>query len=156
MDTLEYAAGYLPNHVESLLRRGEDATVGCPLAIAADWGSISIIKPLVEAGARVNAYHTRLGLTALHIVCHNMDNVAFKALIQHTGEDAIDWNARTLDVKGPLQLADASFAEYGYRSTVDLQELFDILRAHVFERCEELHDGDEPFWMPGGTATAAS
>ncbi|KAI0685601.1 hypothetical protein BC835DRAFT_1421093 [Cytidiella melzeri] len=54
-----YAAEYLPNHVESLLQRGEDATVGCPLTMAANWGSISIIKPLVEAGARVNAYHTR-------------------------------------------------------------------------------------------------
>ncbi|KAI0690957.1 hypothetical protein BC835DRAFT_153399 [Cytidiella melzeri] len=149
---LEYAATVNPNHVGSLLQRGEDATMGAPLAVAVDWDNASNIKPLVEAGARVNAYN-RLGMTALHHACHQLNIDTLKALIQCAGEDEIDWDARTRDGRNfnALQVAEASPA-HSLTSTGEIQELFDILGAQIPEPYEELHDGDEPVRMPGGLA----
>ncbi|KAI0690962.1 hypothetical protein BC835DRAFT_153345 [Cytidiella melzeri] len=146
---LEYAAAYHSKHVESLLQRGEDATMGAPVAFAADWDNASNIKPLVEAGARVNAYDFR-GKTALHHACRQLKIDTLKALIQCAGEDEIDWEARTRDGRNlnALQLAKAS-PFHSLTSTSKFQQLFDILRAHIPEPYEELHDGDEPVRMPG-------
>ncbi|KAI0684873.1 hypothetical protein BC835DRAFT_589903 [Cytidiella melzeri] len=146
---LEYAAAYHSKHVESLLQRGEDATIGAPLAEAADRDNVSIFKPLVEAGARVNAYDV-IGMTALHHACRWLKIDTLKALIQCAGEDEIDWEARTRDGRNlnALQLAKAS-PFHSLTSTSKFQQLFDILRAHIPEPYEELHDGDEPVRMPG-------
>ncbi|KAI0690955.1 hypothetical protein BC835DRAFT_154792 [Cytidiella melzeri] len=145
---LEYAAIYHPNHADSLLQRGEDATMGAPVAEAADLGNLSIIKPLVEAGARVNAYN-RQGMTALHYACRWLNIDTLKTLIQ-CAEHKIDWEARTRDGRNlnALQLAEASPC-HARRSTSKVQELLDILRAHIPETHEELNDGDEPVRMPG-------
>ncbi|KAI0687375.1 ankyrin repeat-containing domain protein [Cytidiella melzeri] len=145
---LEYAAAYHSKHVESLLQRGEDATMGAPVALAVAWDNASNIKPLVEAGARVNAYDVR-GMTALHHACYWSNIDTLKALIQ-CAEHEIDWEARTRDGTdmNALQVAEAS-PYHASRSTSKFQELFDILRAHIPEPYEELHDGDEPVRMPG-------
>ncbi|KAI0688282.1 hypothetical protein BC835DRAFT_323980 [Cytidiella melzeri] len=149
---LEYAALSHPHHVESLLQRGEDATMGAALASAADRDNVSIFKPLVAAGARVNAYN-RIGMTALHYACHYLNIETLKALIQCTGEDEIDWEARTRDGRNltVLQLAEAS-PYHSWTSTSEIEEFSDILRAHIPEAYEELHDGVEPVLMPGGLA----
>ncbi|KAI0690947.1 hypothetical protein BC835DRAFT_152217 [Cytidiella melzeri] len=145
---LEYAATVNPNHVGSLLQRGEDATMGAPLALAAGRYNVSIFKPLVEAGARVNAYDFR-GMTALHYACYRLNIDTLKTLIQ-CAEHKIDWEARTRDGRNlnALQLAEASPC-HARRSTSKVQELLDILRAHIPETHEELNDGDEPVRMPG-------
>ncbi|KAI0687383.1 hypothetical protein BC835DRAFT_1419898 [Cytidiella melzeri] len=146
---LEYAAAFYPKHVESLLQRGEDAKMKAPLATAAHWDNASIIKPLVEAGASVNAYN-RQGMTALHYACYRLNIDTLKTLIQCAGEDEIDWEARTRDGRNlnALQVAKAS-PFHSWHSKSDIQELFDILCAHIPEPYEELHDGDEPVRMPG-------
>lgn len=142
---LEYSAILAPQQMLSLLARGEDASVGAPLCYALGWGHTELIKPLLDAGADVNA-RDQHDMVPLHYVCYY---ARYGALVElaRWAKDTIDWNARTGRGKNALQLLRESIS-FDSLSTEELVGFEAVLNAHV-TRMEDEEDFDPSFNAPG-------
>jgi len=143
---LDYAVLFLPDQVGRLLKQGEDATIGTPLAYAAWYRRTHLIQPLLDAKADVNAVDWR-GMTALHRACDTGNFEFFSTLVQFAG-DEIDWGIRTPEGKTALGLLYESFRLDGWHYLLpsEREEFFSILRAYI---PDEVDNEDEPLCMLG-------
>lgn len=141
---LEYVIRYLPQTAAlRLLRNGEDASKGAPLSAAAWQNDISLVKPLLDSGANVNAAD-HAGWTTLHTASHGMYSLLLETVVAHA-HDGIDWQARTREGKNALQLAKESpFLDA--RPPSECKRVFAILREHI---SDDDDDDDEHLEMPG-------
>lgn len=144
---LEYAAILAPHRVLPLLARGEDASAGAPLCYAVGWGHTGFIKPLLDAGADVNARDKR-GMAVLHYVCYYARYNSLLELLRWA-DHAIDWDASTREGKNALQLVKESVS-FDDLPPAELEGFDAILHAHVGRmRMEEEEEFDMSFKMPG-------
>ena len=134
---LEYATILAPQYVPQLLERGEDAASGAPLCYAVGWGHLDFIKPMLDAGANVNAKDPR-GRTALHYVCFYGRYNSFLELLRYA-DHAIDWNARTSAGQNALDLLHEGVSSQTL-SASDFNDFLATLQARVNDSFdEELH-----------------
>ncbi|KAI0339164.1 ankyrin [Trametopsis cervina] len=146
---LEYATILSPDNVMPLLARGEDASSGAPLCYAVGWGHTDFIKPMLDAGADVNARDNR-GMAVLHYVCYYARYQSLQELLRWADQD-IDWNARTRNGKNALDLVKESVSFDDLPSS-ELEGFMSILEGRV--NMEE--DDDEPCSkIPGAFSTVS-
>lgn len=144
---LDYSIHYMtPADALHTLDNGADASHGTPMAMAAYRGHNSLLQPLLDAGADVNAIH-EAGFSALHWACDFGRLDTLNILIELV-DDSIDWHARTEDGKNmtALKLAKAS-PWWHWRPPSWHDEILAILHKRGLE------DGDEEdglLRMPGG------
>ncbi|KAI0085527.1 hypothetical protein BDY19DRAFT_439453 [Irpex rosettiformis] len=136
---LEYATILAPQYVLQLIERGEDAVAGAPLCYAVGWEHLDFIKPMLDAGANVNARDPR-GRTALHYVCFYGRYSGFRELLRHA-DHAIDWNARTPSGQNALDLLHEGVSSQTLPAS-EFNDFVDTLKARV-------RDLDDSLSMPG-------
>lgn len=141
--TLEYAMLHMSlQDASQLLRQGADASAGAPMVYAAWRNAPDLVRPLLTAGADVNACNT-CGWTALHWASNGVC-LAFLRTLVHCAGDEIDWDVRTPEGKTALQVAQES-PYLCVRSRSDVEEFFAVLRAHNVEDSSD----DGALDMPG-------
>lgn len=143
---LEYAIYYIGQQCAlQLLEQSEDASWGAPLVAAVLRGYDGLLRPLLDAGADINAHAQ--GFSTLHRVCYLARLDTLKALIELAG-DKIDWHARTTDNKSmdTLELVKES-PWWSSRPALWRTEMLIILREHGLKDDDR---GDGSVRMPGG------
>lgn len=144
---LEYSIRYMtPADVLQTLANSADTSCGAPIAFAAWRGYDDLLKPLLDAGADINAIDEG-GRSALYWACYYARSDTLGTLIEHAG-DRINWHARTRDGRSRNALEVAKASIYWHERPHSWPDkMFVILRDHG------LGDGDEddgPLMMPGG------
>lgn len=132
-----------------LLERGEDATAGAPVAVAASRpsrGEPAFLKPLLAAGADVNRKLS--GRSPLLWACWYANIDVLRELRDLAGEE-IDWIATSPEGKDALDIVTKS----PYLSELSLperEEFFTILRERALgKEFKEEDDEDYSLRMPG-------
>lgn len=106
---LEYAVRHKDSaYVLKMLEDGEDASGGSPLAAAISYSRAILIRPLLKAGARVNAIDKH-GMTALHWACWAAETESLAALVEGAEAD-IAWDQRTKEGKTGIEVFEESGA----------------------------------------------
>lgn len=144
---LEYSTYFMaPEDVLQGLANGADASYGAPVALAAWCEKTTLLKPLLDAGADINAAGSA-GFSALHWACYYANLCTLDVLVQ-LADDKIDWHARTRDRKNVNALQVALQSPYwNIRPSLWRDKMFTILREHGLKDEDE---DDEPLKMPGG------